>query len=77
MSGIEFRCPRDRRTMFGRIYSPVQPFEGISESGVEYIEFSCAECRRVLGKRGLVVQRVLHRYRLDGTLLETDHVGRR
>jgi hypothetical protein len=41
------------------------------------LEFACQECRRVLGKRGLVVGRVLHRYQLDGTFIATEHVAQR
>lgn len=74
---VEFRCPRDRRTMFGKILSPVPHIEMTIAAYVGDIEFACPECKRVLGKRGLIVQRVLHRYRLDGTHLETTHVGQR
>ena len=58
--------------MFGKFFG--QP---ALEASLEYIEFSCAECKRVLSKRGLIVQRVLHRYRLDSSFVETEHVGQR
>lgn len=74
---IEFRCPRDRRTMFGKIIRFSIPW-GVSELDPgTLIEFSCPECKRVLSKRGLLVQRVLHSFSIDGTYRETQHVGKR
>lgn len=72
---IEFRCPRDRRTMFGKIVQ--EQFRAFDITQPAIIEFACAECRRVLGRRGLQVQRVLHRYDLYGNFIETEHQGDR
>jgi hypothetical protein len=35
------------------------------------IEFSCYDCRRTMERQGRPVRRVLHRYALDGMLIET------
>lgn len=70
---IEFRCPRDKRTMFGILFADA---ETINKPGA-HVEFSCPECRRILGKRGLQVARVLHTFRLDGSFISTEHAGSR
>ena len=74
MIEVEYRCPRDRRTMFGKLFQVGVPFDEAPVTITPtYLEFSCAECRRTLSKRGLQVRRVLHRYKLDGTFTETRH----
>lgn len=76
MSEVEYRCPRDRRTMFGKLFRVSVPFDEPPVTVTPaYLEFACAECRRALSKRGLQVRRVLHRYAVDGdgSFIETRH----
>ena len=65
--------------MFGKLFRvQFTPFELSPDTLTAHkLEFACPECRRVLSKHGLQVNRVLHSFRLDGTFVETTHEGTR
>lgn len=39
------------------------------------VELACDDCKRTLRREGDHVERVLHRYSLDGSLVETEVVS--
>lgn len=67
MSDIEIRCPKPPRKLFAKLVREAK------ESGTSFtlIEFACADCAKRLRKEGVDVFRVLHRYDIDGTLVDT------
>ena len=68
MKIVEIRCPSGP----GRLLSKLlvggdRPH--ITDDNL--IEFACGDCRRLLRHKGVEVGYVLHRYSLDGQLVET------
>lgn len=67
----ELRCPNGPQRLFAKVLS-----DGEKPVITEYnwIELYCNDCKRIHNKkRGFEeIQRVLHRYDLAGTLMETE-----
>ncbi len=71
---VEYRCPRNRRNMFGKLIRTKDLRAAKEMPVIEFLEFSCADCRRTLARRGLQVVRVLHRFEVaTGQHVETLH----
>jgi hypothetical protein len=75
---VEVRCPVPRQLPNGHCI-PGQLLLKLRLSGEipsyvypdNLIELACEDCRAALRKRGIRVKRVLHRFDLAGTLVET------
>lgn len=78
MEEVEVRCPvpialPDGHSLPGRLLFKLR-LSGQLPSYVQpdnLIELPCEECRLQLRRRGVRVRRVLHRFDLTGTLVET------
>lgn len=66
---VELRCPVGPRRLFARMIQRGERPQYIHPDNL--IEFSCYDCRRSMERDGRRVRRVLHRYDLAGTLIET------
>lgn len=64
---VEIRCPRPPRKLFAKLVRDAQN----SGSFSTLIEFACADCAKRLRREGQDVFRVLHRYDIDGSLVDT------
>lgn len=72
METIDIRCPVDPRHLFLKLRLIE---ETRTEDAGNLIELACYECRKGLKAQGdLSIIRVLHRYDLTGTLVETEIV---
>jgi hypothetical protein len=75
---VEVRCPVDQEHPDGTCH-PGKLFLKLRLSGIHptfvhpqnLIELSCSDCKRRLARQGVHVHRVLHRYDLSGSLIET------
>lgn len=68
---VEIRCPvGPRRLLFKMIQSGDQP-EVVDGN---LIELSCSDCKATLRRADPSIRRVLHRYDLVGTLVESEIV---
>lgn len=67
---LEFRCPLGARRLFARAIERGERPSYVHPDNL--IEFSCYDCRhRLEQQQGRQVRRVLHRFDLAGTLVET------
>lgn len=66
---VELRCPIGPRRLFGLMRLHGERPSYLHPDNL--IEFSCYDCRRDMERRGRSVRRVLHRYDLAGTFVET------
>lgn len=67
---LEYRCPLGARRLFMRMIQRGERPSYIQPDNL--IEFSCYDCRhRMEQQSGRRARRVLHRYDLAGTLVET------
>ena len=64
----ELRCPANPSRMLGKVDDPRPTADG------NVVELNCDHCRRTARRTRPDVVRVLHRYTVDGTLLDTDVV---
>ena len=60
MTEIQLRCPDHHWRLLAKIHGDNQ-----------IVESACVDCARSYRQAGRHVVRVLHRWRLDGTLVET------
>lgn len=68
-SVVEIRCPVGPRRLFAKMRQRGEQPSYIHPDNL--IEFTCYDCRHELERQGRQVKRVLHRFSLDGTLVET------
>jgi hypothetical protein len=66
---LELRCPLGARRLFARMIQRGERPVYVHPDNL--IEFSCYDCRHRMEQSGRRVQRVLHRYAVDGVLIET------
>lgn len=65
---VEIRCPVGPRRLLSKLLlSGDKPH--ITNDNL--LEFACSDCRRALKLEGVYVDIVLHRYSLDGQLVES------
>ena len=69
---IDIRCPIGPQSLLMRMI----PMEKPQITSENLVELACSDCARTLRKRGQDVLRVLHRYDLAGTLVESVVVER-
>lgn len=68
MEKIEIRCPIGPRRLFFKVRAEGMVPEVTSDN---LLEIACADCRRLLRKRGVQVDRVIHCYNIAGELVES------
>lgn len=68
-TAFDLRCPVGPRRLFAVMRQRGEQPSYIHPDNL--IEFSCYDCRHAMTEHGRRVQRVLHRYSLDGKLVET------
>lgn len=69
METVEIRCPVGPKRLLSKLrLSGETP----TITNDNLIEFSCDDCKRTLRKAGKKAFRVLHRFNLLGTLVETE-----
>lgn len=69
METVEIRCPIGPRRLLSKLLVAGEQPKHVEGN---LIEFSCEDCKRTLRKKqDPTIVRVLHRYDLAGTLVET------
>lgn len=66
---LEIRCPNGPRRLFMKVISLGD--EPAIVPDLNLMELACSDCARQMRKDGHEVFRVLHRYALDGSLVES------
>lgn len=69
---VDLRCPLGPRSLLARLAPVEKPH--ITDGNL--VELACSDCARTLRKQGKDVLRVLHRYDLAGSLVESVAVPR-
>lgn len=68
METVEIRCPVGPRRLLSKLLIDGD-HPHVTEGNL--IEFSCDDCKKTLRRQGKDAYRVLHRYDLAGTLVES------
>ena len=69
MEKIEIRCPVGPKRLFAKLRLEGGTTPRVTEEN--WVEFSCADCRKTLRTQGKIVSLVLHRFDFFGELAET------
>lgn len=65
---IDFRCDANPRRLFAKLLSTDAPRKVDTDN---LMCFACRDCRRELGANGQRPKDVIHRFALDGVLVDT------
>lgn len=72
MPEVEIRCPEGPQRLFMKLRLSDDPIERPHVvPGLNLMELACSDCARGYRKRHPEVFRVLHRYSIDGELVES------